>query len=91
MTSKKNLLIQKSLIPLDWNPKDPNGYNEWMAMIVEQNLKSEGVLLPQMKINISFRTNEPLKVGEIIRKMVSKDLQQFDIVIEEANKLLNNQ
>lgn len=29
----RHLAIAKSLYPLDWNPSDPNGFNEWAQHI----------------------------------------------------------
>lgn len=63
------LLIEKSIYPIDWNPNDPNGYNEWMKMISEENRKSA-----KPKTVQGFVKPEPRFISEIIRESIINDL-----------------
>jgi len=63
------LLIEKSIYPIDWNPNDPNGYNEWMKMISEENRKSANKKTIQ-----GFVKPEPRFISEIIRESLIDDL-----------------
>ncbi|TCV17174.1 hypothetical protein EDC17_101193 [Sphingobacterium alimentarium] len=82
----KNLRISKSIIPLDWNPNDPAGYNEWMKMIVQENLKSNGSAIE--KKSTGFEVPEPKFISEIFIDGIKDSLQGMDNVLAEANKIL---
>jgi len=82
----KNLRISKTIIPLDWNPGDPSSYNEWMKMVVQENLKTTGVAITQSKSG--FEIPKPKFISEIIRDGVNSSLVGMDDVLTEANKIL---
>jgi len=83
----QKLLIEKTIIPLDWNPSDPNGYNEWMKSIVQQNLITEGLALPENEA-IEFTTPKPQFIGTILKIALSADLRGMESTVSEAKKIL---
>lgn len=84
----KKLLISKSLIPLNWNPDDKNGYNEWMQMIVKENRKSTGSAIEYPPVPAGFITPEPMFIGDVIRKALGYDINGMYSTIEAAKEIL---
>ncbi|HLS36684.1 MAG TPA: hypothetical protein VK023_00300 [Sphingobacterium bovisgrunnientis] len=82
----KNLRISKTLIPLDWNPGDPSSYNEWMKMIVQENLKTNGTAIPQTPTG--FEIPKPKFIGEIIRDGLNDSMEGMNNILVQANKIL---
>jgi len=85
----KNLRISKSLIPLDWNPGDPSSYNEWMKMIVQENLKNSGIAINQSLSG--FEIPKPKFISEIIRDGLSESLEGMNNILFQANKILEGE
>ncbi len=82
----KNLRISRTLIPLDWNPSDSSSYNEWMKMIVQENLKNSGISINQ---SISgFEVPKPKFISEIIRDGLDEPLEEMNNILFQANKIL---
>lgn len=82
----KNLRISKSIIPLDWNPNDPASYNEWMKMIVQENLKTNGIAIDS--IPTGFEVPKPKFISEIIRDGLNDSLEGMNNILVQANKIL---
>ncbi|MCY4781173.1 hypothetical protein ORI89_16040 [Sphingobacterium sp. UT-1RO-CII-1] len=85
----KSLKIQKSVIPLDWNPKDPNGYSNWMKMIVQENKNASGMFKDPNKPINEFITPEPRFIGEIIQEFTSPETSQMNKTVSLAKEILN--
>lgn len=85
----KNLRISKSIIPLDWNPNDPSSYNEWMKMIVQENLRNSGIAInPSIS---GFEIPKPKFISEIIRDGLDKSLKGMNNILFQANKILEGE
>lgn len=83
MRSKK-LSIQKSIMPLDWNPQDPNGYSEWMKSIIQQNKDNERSI-PKSS---GFITPEPRFIGDIIANSIYPILAGTNKALQDAKEIL---
>jgi hypothetical protein len=82
----KNLRISKTLIPLDWNPSDPSSYNEWMKMIVQENLKTNGIAIDP--IPTGFEIPKPKFISEIICDGLNDSMEGMNNILVQANKIL---
>jgi len=82
------LLIEKSIYPLDWNPTDPNGYNEWMKMISDANRKSSIKISESTNTVQGFVKPEPRFISEIIRESLIDDLLGMNHSLYKAQLIL---
>ncbi|WP_240775590.1 hypothetical protein [Sphingobacterium psychroaquaticum] len=87
--SGKKLLIQKTIIPLDWNPNDPNGYNKWMKAIVQENRENADRMLnsPQLQ-TAAFVTPHPQFIGNIIANNIYPNMAGTNKVLQDAKEIL---
>lgn len=85
----RKLLVQKTLIPLDWNPSDPNGYNEWMKMIVKENMISSGVPLiePNNKSDIESSSG-PEFIRETFNRSLGDTFLKMNELLDQAKDIL---
>lgn len=88
MKVTKTLLIQKSIYPLDWNPKDPQGYNEWMQMIAEENMRTSGKVLQEPARSSGFITPEPKFIGDIMKESLFSTRLKMDRTLDAAKEIL---
>ncbi|OYD41137.1 hypothetical protein [Sphingobacterium cellulitidis] len=86
----KGITVRSSSYPEDWNPSSIQSYNNFMAHVVLQNLKNEGVTKGLGKIEITIRACKPIPIGEIIRRLLNQtDEFQMNNVINQANQIIN--
>lgn len=81
----KKLLIQKSLIPMDWDPKKKGGYDEWRTHIrfeLFQTMLRNGAVFGAIHIAITHH-NELVDFIETRIKMESTLLQAQEILSKE--------
>lgn len=85
----KGIPVRSSTYPSDWNPSSMQSYNVFMTHVVMSNIKNEGLFddLPNFMI-IDVRANEPIKIGEIIRSILSDQKIEMNHLVHNAKQII---